>query len=154
MNQIKKPFISSGIIAVLLIVSGALLIIYSKETSLMNMVPLLGGTYFAILTAIKYGQARQTVVVEYYVWLKAINKGGNGFLVETYQFEGVDENNIPIKICIAGNPKLTDDTGRALKEGYQYQLLYLTQEGRVEDYDNLFALNLVKGITVGGVANA
>lgn len=154
MNQVKKQFISTGIISILLILAGIILMIYSREVTLMNAVPLLGGVYFVIFTIVKYKKASQTVFVEYYLRLKAINKGGRGFLSETYQFEGTDKNRTPFEICISGNPKLVDDMGRNLKEGHHYQLLYLTQNGEVEDYDNVFAVNLIKGITIGGDTNA
>ncbi len=146
MNRVNKSFLGSAILAGTFTTVGIVLLIATRECSLFNVLPVLGGIYVGAATFFQYRKSQAMTVVEFRVRLESSNRGEKNLLTENYHFSGSHPNGNAIEIFIEGKPKLTDDKGKKLKEGYLYDLTYLTGNGEVEDYNSPFAVTLVNGI--------
>lgn len=140
MSRVEKTFLGSAILAGAFIVVGIVLLIVTRDFSLFNLLPILGGLYIGASTFLDYRQFKKMTVVVYRVRLESANRGEKNFLTENYRFSWDQLDGSTIEIFIEGKPKLTDEKGKKLKEGFLYDLTYLTLKGEIEDYNRPFAV--------------
>ena len=146
MSRVEKTFLGSAILAGAFIVVGIVLLIVTRDFSLFNLLPILGGLYIGASTFLDYRQFKKMTVVVYRVRLESANRGEKNFLTENYRFSWDQLDGSTIEIFIEGKPKLTDEKGKKLKEGFLYDLTYLTFKGEIEDYNRPFAVFQVNGM--------
>lgn len=144
MNKIQKAFLSSAVVFAIFVVVGAVSIFIMREFSFITVFPILGGVYFGVITYFKYKEAKSKQITEYTVRLVSIEKK-EGIFSEEYHFE--TEGAELADIFVSGAPVLTADDGKKLKKGYLYNLVYLTDDGVVPDYDDPFSVTAIKGIS-------
>lgn len=144
MDQIKKTFLGNVAACGAFAAAGVASMIAMQEVSLATSFPILGAAYFGVVAYLKYKESKSKQIVEYTTRLISVEKS-DMHLSEDYHFETVDGE--ATEIFITGLPRLTDDSGKKLKKGYLYTLVYLTDNGKVSDFNSPFTIVPVRGLS-------